>query len=341
MAATYKATGINLKGMPLGEQDRLLTVLTREYGLIRVIAPGARKHQSKLAGRSGLFVVNELLISQGRSLDRIQQAETLESFPKLSQDLRKLTAGQYLAEVALCQAMTEQPQEELFELLTEHLHRLESFVGELAIACLVHAVFQLMGLAGLAPRVDACCATQEPIQPNFTNPNWYIGFSAIAGGIVTLPEFVRLQRQTHQGRLAKPITPKSMPQISPSHRLIKVGEATANWGSSGGAIARSPVIAAPHLFAQVNALQLQILQQLDQTDLLEPNGKLLMVPSHFNAIAPPLTAEAMGLLKQPIPTPTWLSLEQLLRDYVQYQFDRLIRSASLIETCFPPNVSMS
>ena len=33
MSRTYKATGINLKSMPLGEADRLLTILTREQGL--------------------------------------------------------------------------------------------------------------------------------------------------------------------------------------------------------------------------------------------------------------------------------------------------------------------
>ena len=106
MSRTYKATGINLKSMPLGETDRLVTILTRELGLIRVVAPGARKQNSKLGGRMGLFVVNELLVSKGRSLDKITQAETLESYPGLSKNLSKLAASQYLAEVVLCYALS-------------------------------------------------------------------------------------------------------------------------------------------------------------------------------------------------------------------------------------------
>jgi DNA repair protein RecO (recombination protein O) len=125
MSRTYKATGINLKSMPLGEADKLVTILTREFGLIRAVAPGARKQNSKLGGRSGLFVVNELLLAKGRSLDKITQAETLESYPGLSKDLSKLAASQYLAELVLCHALSEQPQEELYELLNEHLRRLE------------------------------------------------------------------------------------------------------------------------------------------------------------------------------------------------------------------------
>ena len=35
---TYRVTGINLKGIPLGEADRIVTILTREQGLIRAVA---------------------------------------------------------------------------------------------------------------------------------------------------------------------------------------------------------------------------------------------------------------------------------------------------------------
>jgi DNA repair protein RecO (recombination protein O) len=111
---TYKATGINLKSAPIGESDRVLTVLTREFGLIRAVAPGVRKHRSTIGGRSELFVVNELLIAKGRSLDKITQADTVQSHPGLSRNLGKLAAAQYLAELAIASALSDEPQEELF-----------------------------------------------------------------------------------------------------------------------------------------------------------------------------------------------------------------------------------
>ena len=79
MTKTYKAIGINLKAQPLGESDKIVTILTQEFGLIRVVATGARKQNSSLGGRMGMFVVNELLISQGKNLDRITQAETIKN----------------------------------------------------------------------------------------------------------------------------------------------------------------------------------------------------------------------------------------------------------------------
>lgn len=187
MNQTYKATGINLKGMPLGESDRLLTILTVEYGLIKAIAPGARKYKSALRGRSELFVINELLIIKGRSLDKIIQAETIYTYPGLSREVGKLTAAQYLAELVLNLALSEQSQLELYELFKEHLRRIEQSNSQLSIyAYLAQAVFHFLALAGIAPQVYTCCLTQKLLLPNFDRANWQVGFSFISGGILDL-----------------------------------------------------------------------------------------------------------------------------------------------------------
>jgi DNA repair protein RecO (recombination protein O) len=263
MSGTYKATGINLKSTPLGESDRLLTILTEEYGLLRAVAPGSRKHKSSLGGRSSLFVVNQLLLVKGRNLDKIIQAESLESYPGLGQDLRKLTAGQYLAELALCQALSDQPQVELFQLLRQYLEWLEQFPASLTLPCLTHATFHLLEIAGVAPRVKTCCITQQPVTPNFSDSEWRIGFSTVAGGVVCA-------------------TAEPMPELS----------------------------------AQLTAMELVTLQHLSEPNLLK-----IMIESDETFPAPSGHR-------------TWLSIERVLRHYAQYHFDRPIRSASLIDSCF-------
>lgn len=189
---SYKVTGINLKGMPLGEYDRLLTILTPERGLVRVTAPGVRKPKSKIGGRSNLFTVNQLLIDRGRTLDRIAQAETIASYPGLSQDLGKLAAGQYLAELALFQALSDQPQADLFYALNEHLGRLERLqLGsdrERAIAPLLahlcHGIYHLLAIAGLAPQVQQCSLSRRPLEPDFRAGAASVGFNPAVGGVV-------------------------------------------------------------------------------------------------------------------------------------------------------------
>ena len=188
MGRTFQMTGIILKGTPLGEADRLLTILSPEVGLMRAVAPGARKPKSFLRGRCELFVINQYLISQGRSLPRITQAETLESYPGLSQAVEKLAAGQYLAEVVLGLALSDQPQPDLYSLFNEHLRRLITPATDLAIqAYLAQALFHLLALGGFAPQVHHCCLSHLPIEPNFTDPRWQLGFSFEAGGLMIQP----------------------------------------------------------------------------------------------------------------------------------------------------------
>ncbi|MBF2078765.1 MAG: DNA repair protein RecO [Synechococcales cyanobacterium T60_A2020_003] len=328
MAATYKATGINLKGTPLGESDRLLTVLTREHGLVRVVAPGARKSNSKLGGRSALFVVNDLLISKGRSLDRIVQAETLESYPGLGQDLRKLTASQYLAELVLFQALSDHPQEELFCLLNEHFTRLDDAPPELAIACLTHAVYHFLATAGVPPQVHECCLTQRSLMLEQPNTLQGAGFNVVAGGTVHLDTLEPVEGATAFAGASGTRSPQFRSVTSPSSNLasrslIKKGDLPrAATGTASYAPAPS-IKPRGHLVTELSTLELAILQCLAQPVLVRADGRI-----HLDS-----TPQIPELL-HPIPVSTWLKLEHVLRQYAEYQFDRSIRSACLIDTCF-------
>jgi DNA repair protein RecO (recombination protein O) len=265
MSRTYQATGINLQAQPMGESDRLVTILTREFGLIRVIAPGARKHLSSLGGRSGMFVVNELLIAKGRSLDKITQAQTLKSYAGLSLDLGKLAASQYLIEMVLAQALSEQPQEELYDLLNQHLQELAEIPRSnrwSILRHLVHAVFNFLTLSGMTPEVQVCCLTGRDLIPDFNQPKWQVGFSVPAGGTLNLTAW------------------QQNPEVVLSRRL--------------------------------NATELAILQQLS-----EPQE--LFATDQYN--------------------PSWLRVEQILRSYTQYHFERPIRSAALIDSYFDSLIS--
>ncbi|MFN9174971.1 MAG: DNA repair protein RecO [Synechocystis sp.] len=188
MSRTYQTQGIVLKGTPFGEADRLLTIFSPDYGLIRAIAPSARKPKSSLRGRTEVFVMNDFLIATGKSLDRIMQAETQQSFPGLGQDVCKLAAGQYLIEVILALAIEGNAQAQLYGLFMEHLRRLaEESQPETLYAHLAQALFHCLALEGFAPQLHRCALSGEMIAPNFHDAQWRIGFSSELGGIVTLP----------------------------------------------------------------------------------------------------------------------------------------------------------
>lgn len=314
MSRTYKATGINLKSMPIGESDRLLTILTREFGLVRAVAMGSRKHNSRLGGRSELFVVNELLIAKGRSLDKITQAETLESHPRLGQDLSKLIASQYLAELCLHQALSDQPQEELFCLLNEHLARLERSPTAQVLAHLTHAVFQLLVLSGVAPQVHLCCVTQKALLPDLSDRNWQVGFSIPAGGTVTLAALEQLLAKAAPRRYQVAETVVMVPQVGEPYSSLSDTAAVSSRPSS------QPSQAIANLHRRLTAPELMLMQHLAEANLPEPTALLAQMQ---------LEGEAQATLD-----PLWQLVEQALRSYAQYYLDRPIRSATLIDACF-------
>jgi len=187
MSRTYKTIGIILKNNSFQENDLLVTFLSPELGLHRAIAPGARKYKSSLRGRTQLFVVNNFLLVKGRNLDRIIQLETQESYPKLSQNIAKLTVSQYLAELVINLALTEQPQVEFYTLLIEYLDRIENATRDTNFfPYLVQAMFHFLILGGIAPEVNYCIETGSELIPNFDIPNWRVGFSFAGGGLINL-----------------------------------------------------------------------------------------------------------------------------------------------------------
>ena len=247
-----------------------------------------------------MFVVNELLIAKGRSLDKITQAETIKSYPGLAKNLGKLAASQYLAEIVLCQALSEQPQEELYELLNEHLSRLEALPNTNAsgiLAHLAHGVFHLLALAGLTPQVQVCCLTGRSLAPDFQDPHWQVGFSVPAGGTVCLAAWERLKKEAR----APEANSLSAQKTETSPATVK------DKSSSYQTVVHRQEI--PLLDRRLSATELAILQQLSQPEIMTD------------------AARDYG----------WLSVEQILRSYTQYHFGRPIRSAALIDSYFVPN----
>ncbi|MBD2328518.1 DNA repair protein RecO [Alkalinema sp. FACHB-956] len=302
MSRTYKVTGINLKSKPIGEADRILTILTKEQGLLRVIAPGARKQKSRLSGRSALFVVNDLLIAKGKSMDKVLQAESIESFPKLALDIKKLTAGQYLVELALQQAVIDLVQEGLFYLLIEHLSRVEQAATPEILPCLTHGIFQLLAYAGIAPQMHQCCLSGDPVQPELDNPNWRVAFSIEAGGAVTLAALNQFEAEQQRAN----VDPEDEQIIlsESSCGLVRVAERPAQIYSTKRVI--RPL--------QLGSTQVTVMQQLAET----------LCP----VIDPDRLPRGMST------DMAWLSIERLLRRCTAYHFDRSIRSAKLIDRLF-------
>lgn len=146
-----KGEGIVLRAADFGEQDRLLIVFGMGRGKTRAVAKGARKAQSRYASLTQPFCHLNYTFYTGRGLGTLSQAELINGFPAIRDDLDKMSYGLYLLE--LVESFLEEGQEhdDIFSLLLASLHILAS-------SCeheLLLAFFQVRFLARLGWAVSA------------------------------------------------------------------------------------------------------------------------------------------------------------------------------------------
>src|SRR5258708_830401 len=97
---TYRAEAIVLKPIDFGETDRIITLLTRHFGKVSVVAKGIRKPTSRLAGHAEPLTHATYSLARGRNLDVLTGAESRTLYRELREDLNGIAAGWYVAELA-------------------------------------------------------------------------------------------------------------------------------------------------------------------------------------------------------------------------------------------------
>ena len=98
---SYRDLGVILRTQKLGEADRIITVLTSSHGLVRAVAKGVRRTQSKFGATLEPFMVADVQFVRGRSLDIITQAVSRSTYGALiAADYEKYTAASAMAEAA-------------------------------------------------------------------------------------------------------------------------------------------------------------------------------------------------------------------------------------------------
>ncbi len=98
---TYRDEAVVLRTHKLGEADRIVTMLSRHHGKIRAVAKGVRRTGSRFGSRLEPFMVADVQLYVGRSLDIVQQAESLGSYgAEISDDYGSYTAASVMVETA-------------------------------------------------------------------------------------------------------------------------------------------------------------------------------------------------------------------------------------------------
>ncbi|MGD2079348.1 MAG: DNA repair protein RecO [Chloroflexota bacterium] len=173
---TFRSEAIVLRRVDFGEADRMLTLYSRDFGKIKALAKGARKPQARKAGHIELFMRSDFMFAQGKSIDIITQAELIEAYTPLRDDLVRTTYAAYAAE--LIDGLTPEGDRDVgkYELLSNALGWLAE-ANDVLLAARYYEL-RLLSLAGFQPQLFHCLSCREPIeqQDQF--------FSAELGGLL-------------------------------------------------------------------------------------------------------------------------------------------------------------
>lgn len=158
-----KTKGLVLREVAYKESDKILTVLTENYGKMTLKARGVRKVGSPLKAACQLLACGEFTIFEYRGMSTINEAQTIELFGELRKDLELLSLGTYFAQVAEVLSQEDAPTPELLSLTLNALYALGKLGRE---QLLVKAAFELRAAcqAGFSPDLEGCrtCGNPQP-----------------------------------------------------------------------------------------------------------------------------------------------------------------------------------
>ena len=176
-ARSFRVEAVVLRHADWGEADRILTLYTQERGKVRAIAKGARKIRSRKAGHLEPFTRVTLQLAKGRDLLIVTQADTVDAYLPLGENLVKTGYASYVVE--LLDRFTYEDESEnyaIFSLLTDILGRIATEPDPwLAIR---YYEVHLLDFLGFRPHLFECANCGKEIRPvdQF--------FSPAAGGVL-------------------------------------------------------------------------------------------------------------------------------------------------------------
>jgi DNA repair protein RecO (recombination protein O) len=176
---SFRVDAVVLRHSDYGEADRLLTLFTRQRGKMRVIAKGARKIASRKAGHIEPFTQVRLQLAKGKDMFLITQADTVDAYLPLRDDLILTSHAAYVLELLdrfSYEDETENPS--TFRLLTETLARLASTPDTATWLIIRYYEMRLLDHVGFRPQLFECANCGRAIQPE----DQFFSFSV--GGVI-------------------------------------------------------------------------------------------------------------------------------------------------------------
>ena len=173
MTGLYRDRAVVLRTYRLGEADRIVVLMTESRGKVRAVAKGVRKTKSRFGSRLEPTSHVSLLMYEGRDLDIVTQAESIEHHRHVRDDLARLAKATVILEVVDQVAQEREPSSDLYRMVVGALRSLDAQDSALLVTAFA---WKLLAAEGVAPLVDVCarCGSDGPL----------VAFDLVEGGVL-------------------------------------------------------------------------------------------------------------------------------------------------------------
>ncbi|WP_251555026.1 DNA repair protein RecO [Neobacillus muris] len=169
-----KCEGIVIRTTDYGETNKIVTIYTREWGKIGVMARGAKKPNSRLSSISQLFTYGYFLVQRGTGLGSMQQGEIITSMRSITEDLFLTAYASYIVELTDKCTEEKKPNPFHFELLYQTLNYMnEGFDPDVLMNIYE---MKMLNVLGLYPTLNQCSVCG--------NTDGHFSFSIREGGFI-------------------------------------------------------------------------------------------------------------------------------------------------------------
>ncbi len=151
----YRDQGVVLRTIRLGEADRIVNLVTFGHGKVRAVVKGVRKTKSRFGGRLEPLTHVSLQLYTGRELDVVTQAETIDHFRPIREDLERMGPAITLLEAVDQVAQERESNPRLYQMLVGALRTLAARNSPLLVPSFL---WKLLSLEGAHPMLDQCAS---------------------------------------------------------------------------------------------------------------------------------------------------------------------------------------
>lgn len=195
--------GIVLNTRDYGESSRILNVLTKEYGLIGIMAKGCKRLKSDIKGVSEkLSYAKFNIYYKEDKLSTLASGDIINNFLNIKRDITKISFASFLLELTE-QVVKQNNSKDIYQLLINALVKINDGFDPLVIVNIIELKY--LDYLGVMPIIDSCsiCGSQTSIATLSSSKGGYVCNNCLTNERLVSDKTIKLIRLFYYVDIAK------------------------------------------------------------------------------------------------------------------------------------------